>query len=1009
MPLAEQPRAADRRIIRSKIRPPALAETVVARPRLEQRLRDLVARTPVVAVTGTPGAGKTTAAVQALGDDERLAWLTLDESDVAPGRLLTYLEATLAAVVPAAAGAATGALADGLSHVEAAGLLAESVEDTPVVLVLDEAERIADAPAALTVLDALLRYAPPSARVVLISRRDLPLTGGRVGPPTGLTVVGESELAFTTEEAGEALAGVAPGTLGAEEAVAATGGWVTGVLFEAWRSTAHVAGTGGEADPFRSYLSKQILDALTDAERELLVLTAPLRRVDPETAAQLGVEDARAVLERLRRRHLPVTWEPEGPALRCHPRFREALGELLVLRGEATVRRQRRLHGELLRRWGLHEEAADELFAAGELDAALGVADDAIDPVIERLDLDVADRWLRHVPDGALADHPGLLAAELVVALGREDFARGRRAAETLLARPHPEALPPRTLSLMAWCLWIGGAPDRAREVERLMPPGPERRITRYLLTLSDDEPWPEREAPPNPTGSPLDGLIIRTHVVLGRLALMRDAPPTRWSPPLARPWVIETARGMGRLNEAREGLRVALAAEMVSPRLRGVVAPRVHGDLGRVDEALAMIRDARPDILARASVVWEFQSLLLEARLLLRHDVDRAHASAILAGIAARAELDRYAFLAEEVALWEGLALLLAGDDERARDQLRSAVASMTRGRRILELPIAAVYLAEAAWRLGDEDEADASADLALEAAGQQGSNHALLQALTDFPGVLVRRLDAEPGGDSPWHDLGRILAARSVGAVLALDRHVRFHDLGVPRLEIEGAAVRPQITKSLEALAFLAAARDQRTTRRALMDAVFDGRSDHSTRTYLRQALHKLREMLPAEAEVALDGDHVAISGVTVTTDSARFERMLDEAGRVAGTDRLEALERALALYETGEYLAGRETTWIDERRAHLAELAADARFDAAELRFAANDLGAAQAHLDAVLTVDPYRERAWRLAMRITAAYGDDDRVIAVFRRCERALAEVGIAPSRSTRRLLDGLRR
>jgi LuxR family transcriptional regulator, maltose regulon positive regulatory protein len=59
--------------------------------------------------------------------------------------------------------------------------------------------------------------------------------------------------------------------------------------------------------------------------------------------------------------------------------------------------------------------------------------------------------------------------------------------------------------------------------------------------------------------------------------------------------------------------------------------------------------------------------------------------------------------------------------------------------------------------------------------------------------------------------------------------------------------------------------------------------------------------------------------------------------------------------------------------------------------------------------VFAIDPYRERAWRLAMRIVAAYGDDDRVIAVFRRCERALVEVGIAPSPSTRRLLDALRR
>lgn len=977
------------RIIRSKICPPAVAETVVPRLRLEQRLRDLVARTPVLAVTATAGAGKTTAVVQALGDDGRLAWLTLDDGDVAPGRLLTYLEATLASR------AATEALADGLTHVEAAGLLAESLED--VVLVLDEAERIAAAPAALGVLEAFLRYLPPSARIVLISRRDLPL--GRIGPAS-VAVVGEAELAFTAEEAGAALARVSPAPPDAEAAVAATDGWVTGVLFEAWRLP-------GTEDPFRSYLSTQILDALTEPERELLVLTAPLQRVDADAAARLGVADARTVLERLRQRHLPVTWE--GAALRCHARFREVLGQLLLERGETVVRRQRRRHGELLRGWGLLEEAADELLAAGEHEAGIEVAEQAVRPVIERLDLDVADRWLEYVPDGALAGLPSLLTAQLVVALGREDFARGRRTAEARLAAPKPEALPAHTLSLMAWCLWIGGAADRARDVERLMPPGPERRITRYQLLLSDDEPWPERDAPPSPTGSPLDGLLLRTHVVAGRLSLVRDSPPTRWAPALVRPWRIEAARAMGRLDEAHEGVRAALAADVVSPRLRGVVAPHVYADLGRVDEALALVREARPEILAHACVVWEFQSLLVEVRLLLRHDVDREHAAAILAAMRARPELGRYAFLAEQAELWEGFALLLDGHDARAHDRLRSAVGRMRSGRRILELPAAAVYLAEAAWRMGDEDGADRAADVALEAAAEQATNHGLLQALADFPGVLVRRLDAEPGADSAWHDLGRILAARSVDVGRALDRHVHFHDLGAPRLVIDGATVRPQITKSLEVLACLAGARGQRATRAALMEAVFDGRSDHSARTYLRQALHRLREVLPDDAEVALDRDLVAVSGVTVTTDSGRFERMLDEAGRLADADRLDALERALSLYETGEYLAGRQTTWIDERRAQLAELAAAARHDAAELRFAANELGAAQAHLDAALTVDPYRERAWRLAMRIAAAYGDGDRVLSVFRRCERALGELGVAPSASTRRLVQALRR
>jgi LuxR family transcriptional regulator, maltose regulon positive regulatory protein len=235
-----------------------------------------------------------------------------------------------------------------------------------------------------------------------------------------------------------------------------------------------------------------------------------------------------------------------------------------------------------------------------------------------------------------------------------------------------------------------------------------------------------------------------------------------------------------------------------------------------------------------------------------------------------------------------------------------------------------------------------------------------------------------------------------------------VRFHDLGDPRLVVNGELVRPQIAKSLDVLAFLARAPDHRVDREALLAAVFDSRSDHSSRTYLRQAVQKLRDLMPDGADVVVERHEVAIVGASVATDSARFERMLDEAGRLDDSERIAALEAALELYETGEFLAGRDTAWSQERRSALAARAADARFDAAELHFAANDLGSAQGHLDAALAADPYRERAWRLGMRIASARGDQDRVAAVFRRCELALAEIGIAPSPSTRRLLDGLR-
>ena len=79
-----------------------------------------------------------------------------------------------------------------------------------------------------------------------------------------------------------------------------------------------------------------------------------------------------------------------------------------------------------------------------------------------------------------------------------------------------------------------------------------------------------------------------------------------------------------------------------------------------------------------------------------------------------------------------------------------------MTRSGLRLLLPAAAVYLAEAEWRAGNEDGADAAADAALGAAEFQGSNHILLQALSDFPAVAWRRADAEASADSAWHRLG-------------------------------------------------------------------------------------------------------------------------------------------------------------------------------------------------------------------------------------------------------------
>jgi DNA-binding SARP family transcriptional activator len=136
---------------------------------------------------------------------------------------------------------------------------------------------------------------------------------------------------------------------------------------------------------------------------------------------------------------------------------------------------------------------------------------------------------------------------------------------------------------------------------------------------------------------------------------------------------------------------------------------------------------------------------------------------------------------------------------------------------------------------------------------------------------------------------------------------------------------------------------------------------------------------------------------------------EAALAQAARLQGEERIEATLSALAVADRGQYLEGLSSLWIEERRERLGRLVADARQDAAELCFVAGRYADAARLVDAILDQDPFREATHRLEMRIANATGDEDRVIAAYRRCERRLGELGTTPSSTTRQLLETLRR
>ncbi len=993
-------------IVEAKCAPPVAPDRLVPRPRLLGDFKRLISAHRVVDITATAGSGKTTTVASAVGSlDRPVAWLTLDDTDTAPGRLLTYLEATVSRSLEDFEEPASAVLGRGLAHPEAASILAEEIGDEDLVIVIDEVERLAGAPEAQAVLSSLIRHSRPGVRFVLIGRRRVYLDAmSRIG----LGEVGrldEQMLAFTPDEAATALEIHGAGKVDPGSVVVSVGGWVAGVLFEAWRSRDHVAGSGGEHDPLAGYLATQILEQLDDEEQEFLVLTSVLDEVDRETAEALGAEDAGEMMHRLRAAHLPATWRDEGALMRCHPRFRDHLRGLLEQAGAERVADVKWRHANLLSSSGRHEEAVEELLALGREAEAAEIAEAAFEIVVARQDFADAERWLVRFEAAGLGDHPAILSAQLSISTAVEKFGRGVASADRLFAlatsgeAPAPD---PEQKALAAWCYWHVGRLDDARVLLADAGDTGIGEAIRYLFTLVDDEP-PARL--PAATGGPLDALVLRISFVRGRLREVRDAPVSLWTPA-----TTERAGALRALGELRrtEELLSAARSQLSNLRFEGTVATELMIDLGDEHGAREALARGRERISRSGSFVFDMVLRLLEAKLELRLNRDATTGLAVLEEAARSGPIQDYGYLVEQLDLWRGYAHLMQDRDVEAAAALGAAVRRMAAADRILELPAAAVYFAEANWRLGEEAESDAAADSALSAADRSGSRHLLLLALRDVPGVLARQMDSEAAPDGPWHELSRAMGITRQAPRGRGPTRITLDDLGPPRLVIDGEGVRARLSKSYALLAFLieSGGAARRTT---LLESLFDGHSPDSAGAYLRQAAHGLRQVLPDGMELRSAGGemHVEdVGAISAKSDTALAE--LEHAAKLTGTTRIVETRRALEAFEAGEYLEGIECAWASSRREHLVTVIVDAKLAMAVAAFEVSQFDLAEDALRDVVGADPYRERAWRLLMRVAAARGSEGGVLEAFRGCEQAMGDAGLQPSVETQRLLAGLR-
>jgi DNA-binding SARP family transcriptional activator len=1005
-----------RRIIRRKVTQPPRAPHALERLRIVRHLSELTNSHAVLLVRAGPGAGKTTAVVDWCAySDHPVAWLTVDESDRAPGRLLTYLQAALSRVCQLPADLVQALLSTQVPHTEVAGILADSVAGSGVCVVIDDAERLLPSTESVDVLGAFARYLPDDCRLVLLSQVYLPLDLGGTAGRIRQAAVNADILAFNAEEAKEALerVGIVPDDI--DELVTSTGGWVAAVMFSA--SAGSVDGAQRPNVDLEEHLGEQILARLSAAERAFVVRTSILDEITVERARALGFSHAGQLLATLRTAHLPATWSGHGESVRLHPFLREHLRRVLEREEPAEIiTALRSRYGRLLVLEGEFELAAAQFLAAGDATRMSAAIERALPEIVQRLDFEVALGWLETLRRAGMPPTPATVLAELLLAMGKEQYWKVVDVADGMSPSLFEAAVvqSPTAATVVSWCYWHLGRPNGAERVYRkslLGMPSREAAVARAMFGLSEDRGPVDLPSTDAAHVGPLDPLIPRIAYYCGRFRFLERAVlDSPWAGRVGAAWYVGALRATGRTEEALS-LYERTAHDGTSVWLHAIAYPEALLDRGSRSEAWAALQRGRELVESGGSRVHQVMSLLLEGKFHLRFDRHPARVREVLGRIDAVGPAASYAFLREERLTLLAEAALVDGEVDLAIQHSSAASSSMRAAGRLLHLPRTQVLLSEALWRKGDESGSIEAADRALTAALEQGSNFLLLQALADFPDVLARSMDGESSGDAPWHALGRDLLVPSSRGTARPNPAVYLHDFGPLEMRAGGEVVRPRIRKSLELVAFLITQPEGAARRDAVLDALFEGRNNASSRAYLRQAVHQMREVLRDKgADVVVEDSLIRLAPDNAFGSDSRWLADLLRGQRFRQREaRLQLLQEVVELAARGPYLSDVTSSWPDSVRTRIDQATNTARYDAAVLAYRLGRYRDADRLVSELLAMDPYREKAWVLAIELAGSLGDPDRALSIFRRCQEALAELGLQPSADVLRSLQAVRR
>ncbi|WP_439145768.1 LuxR C-terminal-related transcriptional regulator [Streptomyces canus] len=462
--------------LRTRFALPARPATFLRRQRLVQHL-DQALVTPLTLVNGPAGAGKTLLAADwAAGLRQPVAWLTVEAGDRRPGVFWAYVLQALRAC-GASASDAVGAPADA-SRVDRKLLAALAAElndrDRPVVLVLDEYDRVTD-PEVTEQLEFVLHHGGRGLHLVLVTRTEPLLPLHRYRAAGELTEIRAAELAFTSEEAVALLElhGLSLPVPAARALVDRTRGWAAGLRLSALAALEsadpelYLKEFEADRSTVADFLLAEVLRGQPEETQGLLLRVSVLERFSPDLANALTLRtDAEPLLAGLHRDNAFVEFLGHS-SYQLHPLFREILRAHLRVRLPGLEPELHRRAARWLRRSGFLPETLAHCAAAGDWDAAAGalVDDLAIGQLFTGLRSDDLTQLFSHM--GPEARSPATDVVRAARDLSRHDLEHGLahlRLAEERLADDAPDLAAVRLSCalLEALAARLTGCPPRA-------------------------------------------------------------------------------------------------------------------------------------------------------------------------------------------------------------------------------------------------------------------------------------------------------------------------------------------------------------------------------------------------------------------------------------------------------------------------------------------------------------------------------------------------------------------